>query len=174
MKFETASFFIGHEMAREEKDREDIFREATALVERIELSGLAGQAGSVVVGFRRNGCARIYFGVELACHFNSRDELRRAYSAEQLLKAKHGYLLTMRRVRRDNQVQLRSRQLTEAELTRFLAQLWQACRDLHEAMIQGLCKVTGQVLTDEYVLDRVEEWIFHLSAMRVATSPHAR
>ena len=72
------------------------------------------------------------------------------------------------------QVQLRSRQLTEAELTRFDAQLWQACGDLHEAMIQGLCKVTGQVLTDECVLDRVEEWISHLSAMRVAPSPHAR
>lgn len=90
MTFETAGFFIGHEMAREEKNREDIFREATALVERIELSGLAGQAGSVVVGFRRNGCATIYFRVELACHFNSRDELRQAYSAEQLLKVKHG------------------------------------------------------------------------------------
>ena len=51
-------------MAREEKEREDIFREATALVERIELSGLAGQAGSVVVGFWRNGCTSIYFGVE--------------------------------------------------------------------------------------------------------------
>jgi hypothetical protein len=41
-------------------------------------------------------------GVELACHFNSRDELRQAYSAEQLLKVKHGWLVTMRRVRRDN------------------------------------------------------------------------
>lgn len=51
-------------MAREEKEREDIFREATAPVERIELSGLAGQAGSVVVGFWRNGCTSIYFGVE--------------------------------------------------------------------------------------------------------------
>jgi hypothetical protein len=174
MTFETTGFFIGNKMAKEERDREDIFREATALVERIELSGFVGQAGPVVVGFRRNGCASIYFGVQLACHFNSRDELRRAYAAEQLLKAKHGHLVTMRRVRMDNQVQLCSRQLTEAELTQFLAQLWQARKNLHEAIVQGLCKVTGQVPADECVLHRVEAWLSSLSVIKVAISPHAR
>ena len=174
MRFEAPGLFMGYEMAREEKEREDIFREATALVERIELSGIVGQAGSIVVGFRRNGCASIYFGVELAYHFNSRDELRRAYAADQLLKAKQGYLVTMRRVRRNNQVQLCSRQLTGAERTRFLAQLWQDCRDLHAAIVQGLYEVIGQVPDDGCVLHRVQEWLSRLSEIRVATSPHAR
>ena len=173
MTFETVDL-LGEKMAKEEKDREDIFREATALVERVELSGIVGQAEPVVIGFRRNGCGSIYFGVELAYHFNSRDELRRAYAAEQLLKARHGHLVTMRRVRRDNQVQLCSRPLTEVELTRFLAQLWQACRDLYAAIVQGLYKVTGQVPADKSVLDRVEVWLLRLSATRVAISPHAR
>ena len=65
MTFETVDL-LGEKMAKEERDREDIFREATALVERVELSGIVGQAEPVVIGFRRNGCGSIYFGVELA------------------------------------------------------------------------------------------------------------
>ena len=48
-------------MARHEEDREDLLAEATALVERAELV-VEGAAESVVIGFRRDGCASIYCG----------------------------------------------------------------------------------------------------------------
>ena len=47
-------------MAREESEREDLLRDATALVERIELvfSTATTSAENIVVGFRRDGRTR--------------------------------------------------------------------------------------------------------------------
>ena len=67
-------------MARDESDREDLLREATALVERIELAPAdAADDEHIVAGFRRDGALSIYFGADPVYHFNSAGELRRAY-----------------------------------------------------------------------------------------------
>ena len=47
-------------MARQESNREDLLREATALVERVELHVPAFEE-PIVVGFRRDGCASFLF-----------------------------------------------------------------------------------------------------------------
>ena len=47
-------------MARQEQEREDLLREAVALVERIEVQ-TAREQGTVVIGFRRDGAASVYF-----------------------------------------------------------------------------------------------------------------
>src|SRR5687767_152707 len=105
-------------MATSEHDREDILREATALVERVELI-VPGCQEPVIVGFRRDGSASFFFGTEFVVQFNTSDELRRGYDHGQLLKADQGRLFTMKRQRQDNEVTLLTRNLTAAETEAF-------------------------------------------------------
>ena len=76
-------------MAREEQDREDLLREASALVERAEVA-LADGATRVVLGFRRDGCASFYFGSERAYQFNTDDALRRAPPGRDVVQSGWG------------------------------------------------------------------------------------
>src|SRR5437867_13443850 len=105
-------------MSRQESDREDLLREATALVERIELR-LSQQPDSIVAGFRRDGSASFFFGQSPVYQFNSRCELRRAYVGGLLYKVDNGKLVEMRRERTANAVELRSRPLSSDESARF-------------------------------------------------------
>src|SRR5688572_26999220 len=66
-------------MSRRESDREDLLREATALVERVELL-VPGEGEPVVAGFRRDGSLSVFFGPEAVYQFNSAGELRRAFA----------------------------------------------------------------------------------------------
>ena len=52
-------------MARHQEDREDILREATALVERVELE-IENLEDPVVVGFRRDSGPAFFFGADFA------------------------------------------------------------------------------------------------------------
>ncbi|HEX3599001.1 MAG TPA: hypothetical protein VHU84_02590, partial [Lacipirellulaceae bacterium] len=77
-------------MSREESQREDLIREATALVERIEISFDASVSNDpdspqqVIIGFRANGALSIFFGEDPVYQFNSAGDLRRAYWNGQL------------------------------------------------------------------------------------------
>ena len=64
-------------MARSEHDAEDLIRDATALTERAEFR-LPDAAHPVIVGFRPDGCASFFFGLDEVFHFNSQANLRRA------------------------------------------------------------------------------------------------
>src|SRR5262245_38318908 len=72
-------------MARQESDREDLLREATALVERAELK-VAGEPEPVTVGFRRDGSLSVFFGSVAVYQFNTAGELRRAFADGLLYK----------------------------------------------------------------------------------------
>src|SRR5688572_18570527 len=68
----------GEIMARQEQDREDILREATALVERVELL-IPEFPEPIVAGFRRDGSASFFFGADPVLQFNAQGKLRRAF-----------------------------------------------------------------------------------------------
>src|SRR4051812_13576909 len=113
-------------MAREESSREDLLREATALVERIELipdsSGeLTGTR--IVAGFRRDGALSIFFGDDTVYQFNAASELRRAYCDGKLFKAARGRLAALKRVRTEHELQLVRHDLSETEQATFLAEM---------------------------------------------------
>ncbi|MFO0912357.1 MAG: hypothetical protein U0795_05345 [Pirellulales bacterium] len=101
-------------MARLEQDREDLIREATALVDRCELivacrsdranSGSSSAAAvdedeAWVVGVRAGGAVSLYFGPGRVYHFNAAGELRRAYVGGRLWKAEGGKLVGLERRR---------------------------------------------------------------------------
>src|SRR3954468_24098136 len=108
-------------MSRRESDREDLLREATALVERAELN-VAGLEESIVIGFRRDGAASFYFGADPVYQFNAVGQLRRGFVAGRLIKAERGRLVALSRERTENEVALVRHELSTAEATVALAE----------------------------------------------------
>src|SRR5687767_14012240 len=116
-------------MAREESNREDLFREATALVERIELvpklakstaSTITAGDEPIVAGFRTDGALSSFFCADPVYQFNAAGELRRAYCDGLLFKAVNGRLVSLRRERNEQEVQLARHELSDIEQEEFV------------------------------------------------------
>jgi hypothetical protein len=162
-------------MARQETDREDLLREATALVERIELAPPGGtEAEHIVAGFRRQGAWSVYFGADPAYHFNPAGELRRAYIDGLLYKAQDRRLVALERVRAEREVQLVSRTLSEDAQCAILAALCDRLSDLAQRLADDELTTIGQVPSEADVRGRVARWLTENKEIRVATQPHAR
>jgi len=112
-------------LALEEEPREDLLREATALVRRGVWGSptTGGRPGSqIVAGFRRNGALSLFFDESPVYQFNPAGELRRAYVDGLLYKADRGRLVQMRRERAERQTTLVSRPLADEEQSALLAE----------------------------------------------------
>ena len=99
-------------MAKQKQDKEDILREATALVNRVELK-LGGEGepdDSVFVGFRRDGAVSFFFGAEPVYQFNTQHAFRRGYYQNTMLKAEQGKLVQLTRSREGEQLVLLRRE----------------------------------------------------------------
>lgn len=160
-------------MARSEHDREDILREATALVERVEL-GLDGEQESLVVGFREQSGPAFFFGPDPVYQFNSDSELRRAYRDGLLLKAENGNLVELRRERHGSSLRLMRRTLTAVELAETLDLLEKRLEALARTLDQQNYAVVGQVPEDVDLVGRVFAWLRKRPPrLVVADRPHA-
>ena len=160
-------------MARDEQQREDLLAEATALVERAELK-VAGEADPVVVGFRRDGAASVFFGGDLAYHFNSAGELRRAFLSGLLYKAERGRLVSLTRRRVPGEVQLLRHELTDAQTRDFMAELVRRFDALRSGLAHGDVKVVRQVPESVEIAGRIRVWLDNLSLPPpIAPTPRA-
>jgi hypothetical protein len=160
-------------MARQEQDREDLLKEATALVERAELA-LPDRAEQVIVGFRRDGCASFYFGPDEAYHFNSQLLLRRAYVDGRLLKAERGRLVALVRHRQAGEVQLLRHELSSEETVQFLDRLITVTGNLRRQLERGTYQLIGQVPGNVDVTRRIQTWLEALPATpSIAARPNA-
>lgn len=161
-------------MARHEQEREDLLRDAVAFVERVVFA--SEEYAEVFVGFRSSGAASFYFDQDPVYHFNSAGELRRGYLNGELIKARGGKLVAMRRERPGGEVQLVSRQLDTQATAQLLAQAREQLQALLDALEQETPRVVGQVPTDADVPGRVLAWLQEIVAkpLKVARSPHAR
>lgn len=160
-------------MARHESDREDLLREATALVERVELE-VTSFDQPIVVGFRRNGCGSIYFGADPVVQFNADGAVRRGYRNGRLLKAEHGQLVELQRQRTAEATVLERRELTADEQRVVLDEFARAIARLKSALCLGSSRTIGQVPAEADVVSRVRGWLDQLpSVLCVANSPGA-
>jgi hypothetical protein len=162
-------------MPRDEQDREDLLREATALVERIELVPAAGEpnAEPIVIGFRRNGGLSIFFGADPVYQFNPAGELRRAYRDGLLYKAERGRLVSLARTRTPREVQLVRKEPTEHENHEFVARMQGRLRELAADLAGGGYRVIGQVPAESDVLARAQRWLAEHDGLPIAASPRA-
>jgi hypothetical protein len=162
-------------MARDPSDREDLLRDATALVARIEFAPPgAAEPDHVVVGFRAEGAISFFFGSDPVYQFNTADRLRRAYCDDRLVKAVRGRLVSLQRVRQPGEVQLLRRELSAEEQNAFLTRLRDQLRELAAGLDEGRYGVVGQVPAQSDVLARVRAWLVAHDEIQVATTPHVQ
>jgi hypothetical protein len=160
-------------MARQEADKENLLRDATALVARIELAPVGTSAGEhVVAGFRRNGALSIFFGAEPVYHFNPAGELRRAYCDGMLYKSLGGRLVSLRRKRDELEVQLLRHELSDEEQRGFVAQVRDTLDKLQAGIEGNRFTVVGEVPQGSDVLGRLREWLRQNTEPRIATEPN--
>jgi hypothetical protein len=145
-------------MSRRESDREDLLREATALVERAEFT-LADDRGPVVVGFRRDGSASFYFGSDPVFQFNTAGELRRAFIGGLLYKAERGRLVALRRERSESEVALVRSEISDEQVAAVLADLKGRLSRLHTELASGSFTLIGKVPADADVKNRIINWL---------------
>jgi hypothetical protein len=159
-------------MARQELDKEDLLREATALVDRVELaaSGELLEGLRIVVGFRADGAASFFFGADPAYHFNAAGELRRAFCDGLLAKAERRRLVSLRRQRRADEVQLIRHELSDAEQAEFLGRAKVLFDRLADAIRADGYTIGGQVGSED-TASRIERWLAGRDEIRVAVSP---
>ncbi|HZZ73541.1 MAG TPA: hypothetical protein VFE24_14910 [Pirellulales bacterium] len=156
---------------REESAREDLMREATALVARVALQ-VESEAEPVVIGFRRGGEASVFFGADPVYQFNSQSELRRAFFAGRLMKAERGALVELTRHRTEHETQLRRHPLSAEATQGFLASMSERLTRIRGRLQAGRYQVLSQVPSELDLLARVQGWLAALpSPARIASAP---
>lgn len=161
-------------MARQEVDREDILREATALVKRAEFE-VPGLEGSVVIGFRKDGSGSIYIGADLVYQLNSVLQFRRGYLNGDLVKADQGRLVSLRRHRKEDAVSLVRHEFDQEQSTDYLNTLRGHIDQLQHAFQVRTVEVIGQVPASEDVVGTIERWLDSIpSEIEIARAPNAR
>lgn len=159
-------------MARNEADREDLLREATALVQRGEFI-LSGYEEPVTIGFRRDGAGSIFLEFDPVYQFNAQGELRRGYLRGKLLKAQQGTLVEMTRVRSEKAVELHSRTLSSVETEQVLQQMQEALAQVKAALQDSKTELRGQVPADGNIRSLAVSWLESLPAPpRIAAGPN--
>jgi hypothetical protein len=160
-------------VSRRESDREDLLREATALVERAELT-IPEFPDSVVVGFRQGGSASVYFGADEAYHFNTAGELRRAYLGGLLYKAEAGRLVSLKRQRGEATVALVRAELDVREAADLLTRLQCRLTQLRQSLADASFTLVGQVPANIDVVQRTGAWFATFQPqIRIAQAPNA-
>ena len=149
-------------MANQPQDREDLLREATALVERAEFS-VAGSNEPAVVGFRRDGSASIFLGVDPVFQFNRRDELRRAYRQGYLFKAECGRLVRLQRNPTATAIEMVRHMLSDDEQTAFLDDLVHRMTELRLEIGASNWTLIGKIPETVDVMTRIQTWLDQLA-----------
>ena len=160
-------------MARDESSREDLLREATALVERIELVLRSSDPLHIVAGFRRDGALSIFFDDDPVYQFNAAGELRRAFCSGKLVKAMNGRLVALDRLRTPREVQLVRHELSREEETTLLGDMKDRLQQLSELVNAKELEVVGQVPAEADVLDRLKKCLAILGNPKIAAKPNA-
>jgi hypothetical protein len=153
-------------MARQESEREDLLREATALVERMEFR-IPAFVEPIVFGFRRGGSASLYIGDKVVFQFNTSRQIRRAFWQGSLLKAEQGRLVALSRRRSENSVDLIRHPLSLAESAQLLAECQSWLHRIQQAMAANLIQELGQVSMDGSTINRMQFWLQAMPAQLV-------
>src|SRR5688572_1333710 len=160
-------------MSLRETDREDLLREATALVERAELR-VPGFEEPVIVGFRRDGAASFFLGADPVYQFNAAGELRRAFVGGLLYKAERGRLVALRRERSEQETALVRRELSSDEAAAFLEVMQNHLARLRGAVTAKAVMVVGEAPVESGVVMRIVEWLGeHSRSITIANTPNA-
>lgn len=159
-------------MARKVHDREDLLRDASALLPRIQLRRDGGD--EVFAGFRGD-CLSLYFNNDPVLHFNAAGELRRAYSGGRMIKAERRTLVSLLRVQSPDRSNLVRTEWKARQTREFLAEVDRRLTQLEAALSAAEYLMVGQVPADGDALGRLQQWLARRTAITIAaSSPRVR
>ncbi len=151
---------------------EDLFTDATALVERAKLELPLGN-DPAIFGFRDNGALSIFFNTEVAYHFNQKYQLRRVFLHGERYKAKQGQLVCVRRMPGIRKVRLESTPVEPPQVKYILSVLDKQLCCWEASLKEGNYRIIGQVSPDENIVERLQNSIPEMMRHQIACSPHA-
>ena len=139
-------------MARQESDKEDLIRDATALIERTEFV-LTDDDAVLTVGFFRDGRMVVYFDQDPFYQFDVKGRLRRAFENGILFRSQGTTLSRMTRTRTDEsdanrQVVLKRTNLNSESLSTFRERMCERLRGLQDAIASGKIEILRSVTED--------------------------
>lgn len=123
-------------MARDESDREDLIREATALRNRVEWQ-IPDESELVFAGVRSNGSLAIYFGPDPVYQFSLDGGLRRAFADGFLYRTQGTTLARLVRRRSSQETVLHRSNLNSSELSQFLSSMDEKLIRLMQSIADG-------------------------------------
>ena len=157
-------------MAREIHEREDLLRDATALVPRIQLRLTRDETPlEVFVGFRSEAVS-LYFGDDPVYHFNGARELRRAFVDDRLIKAEKGKLVAWCPDRNEKRTDMLRHDLTTEEQDEFCRNMLAWINWLRTEVQAERYEVVGQVPAEGDALARVQQWLDSQKDVTIARS----
>lgn len=142
-------------MARNEADREDLMREAVALIERVELN-VPGFEELITIGFRSNGAMSIFVGQDPVYQFDPSGRLRRAFVDDFLFRSQHSGLARLERVRTESEVQLQRYDLSPQECDEFRVKMRATLQQIALPVQQRTVHVSRSVPPSADLLTKVE------------------
>ncbi|QDT44185.1 hypothetical protein Pan241w_42930 [Gimesia alba] len=134
-------------MARNEQDREDLMREATALFPRAELQ-LAHEAFPLFWGQKQSGHFSFYFGSDPVYQFDQDGFLRRAYLEGALYRTQGNTLARLTRVRNSEESILNRYDLSITEVESLLQTMAERFRRLESTLLEDSGVQTIQTLPE--------------------------
>jgi hypothetical protein len=158
-------------MPQECHDREDLLRDARALVPRMQIQAtLGGRRVSLFAGFRGDALS-LYYNADPVFHFNADGELRRAFLEGRLVKAEAGRLVAMERVFTPTAVELHAEEVSADAQAALLVDLAARLAELRDVLATGDYKLDGQVPADGDGVARLNAWLAHERSVIVADTP---
>jgi hypothetical protein len=160
-------------MARREQAREDLLRDAKALVPRLQLRVPSPPLpDEVVVAGWRGDALSLFFGEDPAYHFNSEGRLRRGFIGGSLVKAEREQLVVLQRRRSSAGVELLAATLAASAADAMLRQIALHCDALRAALQTGRSLLVGEFPPQSGAVERLESWLACRPEIRAAR--HAR
>ena len=158
------------QMAVHESDREDLMREAVALVRRIELQ-VPDEKESVICGFRSNGALSVFFGPDPVYQFDPESRLRRAFVDGLLYRTQGTTLAQLKRQRSEDVTELLRRDLCVDELNEFLKTMRIRLQQLLSALETNEVVVLKQVPENQSIVRELIDALGRIANFEAILAP---
>jgi hypothetical protein len=159
-------------MAREIHEREDLLRDAVALVPRVLIRvAINGKPCEVFAGFRGDSLS-LYFDGDPVYHFNADGELRRAYLADRLVKAEQRRLVTLTRQCAEDEISLVRHTEDPTAVQSIVDQMHWRLAELRSAIEAQQFQFVGEAPTMGEALPRLVAWLDEHPEVKISASPY--
>ena len=157
-------------MARNESDREDLMKDATGLVHRIEFSHPQFEE-HVIVGFKQNQHCSFYFGQDVVFQFDDQNGLRRAHFGGSLYRTQATTLAKLTRERTEAETFLMRKDLSSDELHSFIKEMRERLEVFRRLLVSEELHIEQQIPDELQLKELVQDRLDHILKEDIVLAP---